>query len=38
MGETDIGQAVASDLTTAITDFSVPTATTDSPTASCHHI
>jgi hypothetical protein len=32
MPETDIGKAVASDLTTAITDFSVDTAMTDGPT------
>ena len=31
MPETDIGSAVASDLTTAIKDFSVDTATTDGP-------
>ncbi len=31
MPETDIGQAVASDLTTAMTDFSVDTASTDGP-------
>ena len=31
MPETDIGQATASDLTTAITDFSVDTASTDGP-------
>jgi len=32
MPETDIGSAVASDLTTAITDFSVDTASTEGPT------